>query len=112
MFANLLLLGLFQDNLAKYRQDPAAARSMATLLPLPDGQVNQAELADTADRSLGFLLGYVYPTGTDPVALKAYDAARGLEIEGDVNTIRRVQPLVAPTGTAQPAKTKRARSRR
>ncbi len=37
---------------------------------------------------------------------------RGLEIEGHVNTIRRVQPLVAPTGTAEPAKTKRARSRR
>ena len=38
--------------------------------------------------------------------------ARGLQIEGDEKTIRRVQPFVSPAGTTPPAKTKRARSRR
>jgi hypothetical protein len=40
-----LLLSLYQENLAKYKQDEKAAKAMVTLLPLPEGQVNTAELA-------------------------------------------------------------------
>ena len=65
---------------------------------LPD-----ATLTGTPSLILGLLVG----------ALDVDTArARGLEIEGDLKTIQRVQPFVSPTGTMPPAKTKRARSRR
>ncbi len=40
-----LLLTLYRESLAKYQKDEPAARALATLLPLPDGRVDTAELA-------------------------------------------------------------------
>jgi hypothetical protein len=40
-----LLLGLYQENLAKYQKDSAAAKAMVGLLPPPSAKVDQAELA-------------------------------------------------------------------